>query len=118
MSRKSSNSFARQSDLKKMATPLACEEKELKIHLPPHSFFTFFSIAAEIRVSHAITQSKFFFLRWWKTFLRFGFFPIELALKQIILKLDADSTPPELRSGLLTQFFDDRSFALKWIENE
>ena len=55
--------FAVQSFFRKIATPLAWDEKELKMHVPPHSSLTMFSIDLHILVSQAKMKSGFFFLK-------------------------------------------------------
>ena len=74
--------FAVHSFFMKIATPLAWDEKELKIQVPPHSSLTVFSMDLQILVSQTIMKSGFFFLIWNKTFCLLGLRPIELALKQ------------------------------------
>ena len=81
-----------------IATPFACDEKELKIQWPPHYSLTTFSTDLQILVSHTKTKSGFLFFRWWKTFCLFGFLPIELALKASILNFVAELAAPPLVS--------------------
>ena len=83
-----------ESFFRNMATSLAWDEKELKMHLPPHSSRTTFSIDLQILVSQIMTNSGLFFFKLWRTFLLLGFRPIEFALKHWILKLVAVLAPP------------------------
>ena len=78
--------------VKRMATPLACEEKLEKLALPPHSAFTSGSISLPILVSDIKMISGLFFFRAWNIFNLLGFFPIEFGLNDIILNFEADGT--------------------------
>ena len=78
----------------KSAIPLACDEKLLKIHFPSHSSLTDCSMFLLILESVTMMKSAFFFAKKVRIFLRFGLRPILFALKQIILNLDAELSPP------------------------
>ena len=58
-----SRTFIVESFLMNIATPLALEEKELNVQVPPHSSRTTFSMDLQILVSQAITTSGFFFFK-------------------------------------------------------
>ena len=69
---------------------------ELKMHFPSHSSLTIFSIVLQILVSQDKIKSGSFFFKKWKTFLLFGFLPMEFALKLKILNFVAELDPPSL----------------------
>ena len=78
--------------VKRMATPLACEEKLEKTALPPHSAFTRCSISLLILVSDSRIMLGLFFFKACRTFDLLGFFPIEFGLKAMSLNFEADGS--------------------------
>ena len=98
-----------------MATPLAWDENELKMHCPSHSSLTTFSIVLQILVSDTKMKLGHFFFMWWKTVLLFGFFPIELALKHNILNFVAEFAPPLRVSCVFTLFRRRKFLAQKYF---
>ena len=88
----------------KIATPLACEVNELNIHLPSHSSLTIVSVVLLSRVSFIKIKSGFLSIRKRRIFCLFGFLPMELALKEIILNLVADGALPLPTSGVEKSF--------------
>lgn len=74
--------------MKKIAQPLAAEEKLAKAHSPPHSALTFFSISFAIRESEISIMSALFCLNAVNILPLFGFFPILLGLNPNIFNPD------------------------------